>query len=147
MQEREKIIEVLLSQERVLTLLYDKTFPPRSQSVGFTGQLGGGTQFNTASTGNGGSLLRNARASQSAHKLGGLSNVDSMRRFNYLAVSHERGVEDDVEQLEREIENVLKKTASTTVVAKGGTAVGGKRERLLDAHIVNMTTTGNFQNR
>ena len=28
-QEREKIIEVLLSQERVLTLLYDKTFPPK----------------------------------------------------------------------------------------------------------------------
>ena len=27
--EREKILEVLLSQERVLTLLYDKTFPPR----------------------------------------------------------------------------------------------------------------------
>eukprot|EP00359_Climacostomum_virens_P008042 CAMPEP_0204915924 /NCGR_PEP_ID=MMETSP1397-20131031/13836_1 /ASSEMBLY_ACC=CAM_ASM_000891 /TAXON_ID=49980 /ORGANISM="Climacostomum Climacostomum virens, Strain Stock W-24" /LENGTH=432 /DNA_ID=CAMNT_0052088185 /DNA_START=1 /DNA_END=1299 /DNA_ORIENTATION=+ len=27
--DREKIIEVLLSQERVLTLLYDKTFPPR----------------------------------------------------------------------------------------------------------------------
>ena len=36
-QEREKIIEVLMSQERVLTLLYDKTFPPRAQSVGFTG--------------------------------------------------------------------------------------------------------------
>ena len=35
--EREKIIEVLMSQERVLTLLYDKSFPPRSQSVGFTG--------------------------------------------------------------------------------------------------------------
>ena len=29
-QEREKIVEVLMSQERVLTLLYDKTFPPRS---------------------------------------------------------------------------------------------------------------------
>lgn len=43
-QEREKIIEVLMSQERVLTLLYDKTFPPRAQSVGFTGQLG--AQFN-----------------------------------------------------------------------------------------------------
>lgn len=28
--ERQKIIEVLMSQERVLTLLYDKTFPPRS---------------------------------------------------------------------------------------------------------------------
>lgn len=36
-QEREKIIEVLMSQERVLTLLYDKTFPPRSNSVGFAG--------------------------------------------------------------------------------------------------------------
>lgn len=30
--EKEKILEVLLSQERVLTLLYDKTFPPRPQS-------------------------------------------------------------------------------------------------------------------
>ena len=28
--ERAKILEVLMSQERVLTLLYDKTFPPRS---------------------------------------------------------------------------------------------------------------------
>ena len=71
-QEREKIIEVLLSQERVLTLLYDKTFPPRSQSVGFTGQLG--TQFNSNVT----QGMRNARGTQSAHKLG-LSNVDSMR--------------------------------------------------------------------
>lgn len=49
-QEREKIIEVLMSQERVLTLLYDKTFPPRSQSVGFTGQLG--TQFNNGANRN-----------------------------------------------------------------------------------------------
>jgi len=30
--EKDKIIEVLLSQERVLTLLYDKTFPPRANS-------------------------------------------------------------------------------------------------------------------
>jgi len=30
--EREKILEVLFSQERVLTLLYDKTFPPRPSS-------------------------------------------------------------------------------------------------------------------
>ena len=29
-KDREKIIEVLLSQERVLTLLYDKTFPPKN---------------------------------------------------------------------------------------------------------------------
>ena len=73
-QEREKIIEVLLSQERVLTLLYDRTFPPRSQSVGFTGQLG--TQFNSNVTQNG--MNNNKRGTQSAHKLG-LSNVDSMR--------------------------------------------------------------------
>ena len=32
-QENNKIIEVLLSQERVLTLLYDKTFPPRIATV------------------------------------------------------------------------------------------------------------------
>ena len=32
-QEREKIIEVLLSQERVLTLLYDKTFPPKPSTA------------------------------------------------------------------------------------------------------------------
>jgi hypothetical protein len=32
--EREKILEVLFSQERVLTLLYDKTFPPRPSSQG-----------------------------------------------------------------------------------------------------------------
>jgi len=42
-QSREQILEVLRSQERVLTLLYDKTFPPRSQTTGFTGQLS--TQF------------------------------------------------------------------------------------------------------
>jgi hypothetical protein len=27
--EKEKILEVLMSQERVLTLLFDKTFPPK----------------------------------------------------------------------------------------------------------------------
>lgn len=69
-QEREKIIEVLMSQERVLTLLYDKTFPPRSQSVGFTGQLG--TQFNNGAN-------RNVRTnSQSAQKVTGLNSVDSL---------------------------------------------------------------------
>ena len=32
MLEKDKIIEVLLSQERVLTLLYDRTFPPRANT-------------------------------------------------------------------------------------------------------------------
>ena len=63
-----------MSQERVLTLLYDKTFPPRSQSVGFAGQLGGTVgQFNTNIVGQ-----RNARqGTQSANKIG-LKSVDSM---------------------------------------------------------------------
>jgi len=38
--EREKILEVLLSQERVLTLLYDKTFPPRPNSTAVGGARG-----------------------------------------------------------------------------------------------------------
>jgi|TARA_B110000305_G_C19366382_1_gene602148 hypothetical protein len=46
LEEREKILEVLLSQERVLTLLYDKTFPPRPQSQTVVGGARGllGTQ-------------------------------------------------------------------------------------------------------
>ena len=109
--------------------MYDKTFPPRSQSVGFTGQLG--TQFNTNATGQ-----RNTRATQSAHKLG-LANVDSMRQFNYFGSNpaglvHTASVEEDVEQLEREIETVMRN--------KGGTAIGGKRDRL-DNNIINMTTS------
>ena len=134
-QEREKIIEVLMSQERVLTLLYDKTFPPRSQSVGFTGQLG--TQFNSNLIGS-----KNHRGTQSAHKIG-MTNVDSMRQFNYFGsnpgMTHTAvGLDEDVELLEREIETVMQNN-------KGGTAVGGKRERI-DQNIVNMTTS-NFNNR
>lgn len=79
--EREKIIEVLMSQERVLTLLYDKTFPPRSQSVGFTGQLG--TQFNQPAPGHSvnGAAGGRSRAKSTSGRIGG---VDSMRQFNYF---------------------------------------------------------------
>lgn len=63
-QERDKIFELLLSQERVLTLLYDRTFPPRptSQAVGKGGL--------------------HPSSSLSAMGFGaptGLQNVDSMR--------------------------------------------------------------------
>ena len=51
-QEREKIIEVLLSQERVLTLLYDKTFPPRSMNK--QGGGGGATAYGGFGGGGGG---------------------------------------------------------------------------------------------
>ena len=113
-----------MSQERVLTLLYDKTFPPRSQSVGFTGQLG--TQFNTVGA-------RNRAATQSAQKIG-MSTVDSMRQFNYFGnnPAMPNNMDEDVELLEREIESVM--------MRKGSTAIGGKRDRL-DQNIVNMTTS------
>ena len=45
------------------------------------------------------------------------------------------GDSEDVELLEREIESVI--------MRKGGTAVGGRRNRL-DNNIVNMTTGDNF---
>ena len=32
-QERERVMELLLSQERVVTLLYERTFPPRPATV------------------------------------------------------------------------------------------------------------------
>lgn len=127
-----------MSQERVLTLLYDKTFPPRSQSVGFTGQLG--QQFNTGNAGGmtAGNRNSNRAAARSAHKIGGMNNVDSMRKFNYFGNNpgqHQNVIDEDVEILEREIESVM--------MRKGGTAVGSTRDRL-DQNIVNMTTT-NFE--
>ena len=81
-QEREKIIEVLLSQERVLTLLYDKTFPPRPA---------------TAKVG-----LRNAFSQ---------GKDDAVRDFNYYGQLNQEvdDIEDaDVDKLEKEIEEVLK---------------------------------------
>lgn len=72
--ERLKILEVLMSQERVLTLLYDKTFPPRSQSqaVGLQGVR------DLASS-------QKQRISKSAKGLYPKSQLgrESMRTFNY----------------------------------------------------------------
>jgi hypothetical protein len=76
--EREKILEVLLSQERVLTLLYDKTFPPRqSKSVAVGGARG---------------LLGTTNMKQSRHSKSlkgfkngaqGMMDNESLRQFNY----------------------------------------------------------------
>ena len=123
-----------MSQERVLTLLYDKTFPPRSQSVGFTGQLG--TNF--------GNTGMSRAGTQSANKIG-LKQVDSMHQFNYFGSTPGGNMavnafDEDVELLEREIETVM--------MRKGNTAVGGKRDRLNNQNgIVNMTTQGFEQGR
>lgn len=86
-----------MSQERVLTLLYDKTFPPRSQSMGFTGQLG--NQFNNKS----GNL---GLGSQSTKNIGA---GDSMRQFNYYGNQQNAGdlVDEDLAQLERDTETIM----------------------------------------
>lgn len=78
-QEREKIIEVLLSQERVLTLLYDKTFPPRPATSKVS--------------------LKGAFINQSNSAL---NNPDQMRQFNYYGhiPEGEEVDEQDVEKLE-----------------------------------------------
>ena len=77
--EREKILEVLLSQERVLTLLYDKTFPPRSKEVQ--------DEFETSLP----------------------EKQESIRKFTYNTTFSETNAggneeNDDVQELEREME-------------------------------------------
>ena len=83
-QECEKIIEVLLSQERVLTLLYDKTFPPRPQS----------------------------QVNKPGYQPLGVNGTESMRQFNYFNRAQMEAEsaydENDVQLLEREIEHVIR---------------------------------------
>lgn len=96
-QEREKIIEVLLSQERVLTLLYDKTFPPRpattSNVPGVNNRLFSAGGNNNAGTG---------------------ADDDMLRQFNYYggggggAPNLEDFTEADILKLEQEVEDLLK---------------------------------------
>ena len=117
-----------MSQERVLTLLYDKTFPPKSQSTGALGvQLQG---------------LRMPHSGSAATHIG-LKSTESMHQFNYYGqinnasqagttAAYFNGIapEDDLELLEKEIEQVM----------RCSTAQRGKR---LDDNIVNMATNIN----
>ena len=116
-----------MSQERVLTLLYDKTFPPRSQSTGFTGQMGGHMPMQK--------LIPSGSMSTKI----GLKSVDSMRQFNvfnyhgqYEQKLGQTGVpyEEDIELLEREIDNAIR-AGSSTGPARGGSFV--------DKRIINMS--------
>lgn len=82
-----------MSQERVLTLLYDKTFPPRANQ-----QNPLLAQMTTAG--------RNMGATESA---GILRGKESMNQFNYYG-QHTAGEfvpEEDLALLEKEIEQVL----------------------------------------
>ena len=70
--EREKILEVLMSQERVLTLLYDKTFPPRPSTS------------NAVVSGARGLLGTSVKSQHHSKSVkGGLSENEQMRQFNY----------------------------------------------------------------
>ena len=82
---------MLLSQERVLTLLYDKTFPPRPATAKISG-------------------LRNS-LSQGQNQTGICENED-LRQFKYYGSAGDGKVvenidEEDVELLEKDIEEVM----------------------------------------
>ena len=100
-----KILEVLMSQERVLTLLYDKTFPPRSQSqaVGIQGVGLQGVRDMATS--------QKRRISKSAKGLYAKSQIgkESMRTFNYYGQTRLESLdENDVDGLKREIDYIIK---------------------------------------
>jgi len=123
-QEREKIIEVLISQERVLTLLYDKTFPPRpaAMSSNNTGAQGGNTIGINKS-------LRLLSAG------GSMGDLDDMRQFNYYGqIPNQTGGglggpyndpneinEEDILKLEREIEDLLRNRVTSAAGPRPGT--------------------------
>lgn len=75
---------MLLSQERVLTLLYDKTFPPRPQS----------------------------QVNKPGFQPLGMNSAESMRQFNYFNRTQMEAEsaydENDVQLLEKEIEQVIR---------------------------------------
>lgn len=82
-QEKNKIIQVLQSQERVLTLLYDKTFPPRQQNPGLLSSLSEQVTQN-----------------------------DTLRKFNYQSSQMQGGQEEEplsnLQTLEKETEEVMR---------------------------------------
>lgn len=99
--ERQKILEVLMSQERVLTLLYDKTFPPRSQSqaVGLQGVR------DLASS----QKRRVSKSAKGLYAKSQLGGKESMRTFNYYGQTRLESLdENDVDGLKREIDYIIK---------------------------------------
>lgn len=88
-KEKNKILEVLMSQERVLTLLYDKTFPPRSVQPG--------------------NLLKQMNFSESRPVLKPSESIHTFNYFNAAGVGKYNDIpEDDLENLEKEIEQVIR---------------------------------------
>ena len=91
--ERDKILEVLLSQERVLTLLYDKTFPPRPSSQ-------------TLAVGGARGLLGTSLKTGAKSTKGG---DEAMRTFNYYGQTRLENLDEhDIVGLEREIDFIIR---------------------------------------
>lgn len=110
--EREKILEVLYSQERVLTLLYDKTFPPRPNSASLA--VGGAR-----------GLLGTSLKSQHTKSAKGLTHVDneSIRQFNYYGQTRLENLDEhDIIGLEREIDFIIRNSHVGDVPSRGMTA-------------------------
>lgn len=124
--EREKILEVLLSQERVLTLLYDKTFPPRPNST-------------TMAVGGARGLLGVSVKSNGAKSTKGGIDKESMRQFNYYGKTRLENLDEhDVQGLEREIDFIIRNSMRHTI-SRGATANYG------DPSLVNIPNMGNNQ--
>jgi len=116
--EKEKILEVLLSQERVLTLLYDKTFPPRPQSQkagngGARGLLGTGSQ---------------PIKTKHAKSMKGFQNqteAETIRQFNYYGQTRLENLDEhDIEGLEREIDFIIRNSNVGSSPKRGMTQGG-----------------------
>ena len=90
---------MLLSQERVLTLLYDKTFPPRSQSQPVLAPPA--RVMTTQSNRRKSTITRNTTQMQSAEQ-------ESMRQFNYGPARIGELDENDIAGLEREIDYIVR---------------------------------------
>ena len=109
-----------MSQERVLTLLYDKTFPPRQQSQTI---IGGGAR----------GLMGTTQGHSKSAK--GLGQRDSIKQFTYNGISNlDQFDEHDVQGLEREIEFILRNSqiGGSSMVGRTHTADETKRPNTMN---------------
>lgn len=135
--EKEKILEVLLSQERVLTLLYDKTFPPRPQSQkagngGARGLLGTGSQ----------PIKKGHSKSMKGFKKN--SEAETIRQFNYYGQTRLQNLDEhDIEGLEREIDFIIR-NSNLGSSPKRGMTQGGDYEfdNIVDINGNRVTSSG-----
>jgi hypothetical protein len=111
--EKEKILEVLLSQERVLTLLYEKTFPPRASSQGLA--VGGARGLL-------GSSMKGGKLSKSVKSMGP-NDQEQMRQFNYYGQTRLENLDEhDIVGLEREIDFIIRNSHLGGSPSRQGTA-------------------------